>query len=201
MNVTLVAGFLLSSLTLVLTRKRAIPLAIAGIWFYALLSGFDAPVIRAAIMGSMAFVAQKVGRISFAWRGLILSALVMLIVNPSWVKDIGFILSFLATASILTFEPKLEKTFSFLPKIIKENFAISLAAQVGVAPVIFVSFGQFNLLSPLINTLIAPVIAPMTIITGIGSLIGLLVPEVGKLLLLLAYPLTSYFIEVVNLFG
>jgi len=201
MNVTLVASFLIGLLTIFLPRGKAIVMAIFGVWFYALISGFDAPIIRAAIMGSIAFVAQKVGRLNYAWRGLGISALLMLIVKPNWITDLGFILSFLATASILAFEPKLEKTFSFLPKVIKENFATSLAAQVGVAPVIFLTFGQFNILSPLINTAIAPTIAPMTMIAGVGSLVGLLIPDLGKILLLLTIPLTSYFIGVVKLFA
>ena len=107
----------------------------------------------------------------------------------------------MATASILAFEPKLEKVFSFLPKGVKENFATSLAAQVGVAPVIFLTFGRFNILSPLINTAIAPTIAPMTIIAGGGSIVSLFIPELGKILLLLTIPLTSYFIGVVKLFA
>lgn len=201
MNVTLVASFLIGLLTLFLPRGKAIIFAVVGVWFYAILSGFDAPIIRAAIMGSIAFVAQKVGRVTFAWRGLILSALVMLIIKPNWIGDIGFILSFLATAAILAFEPKFKKIFSFLPKIVREGFSTSLSAQIGVAPVIYLTFGQFNILSPIINTLIAPIIAPMTLVAGVSSLVGLIIPGIGKFLILLAYPLTSYFIGVVNLFG
>lgn len=201
MNVSLVAGFLVNTLTIVLSRKSAIILAVGGIWFYALLSGFDAPIIRAAIMGTIAFGAQKVGRVNIASRGLIISALLMLIINPNWVSDVGFILSFLATASILAFQGKFEKLLYFLPQIIKENFSTALAAQIAVAPVIFVTFGQFNLLSPIINTLVAPTVAPMTIIAGTSSLVGLVIPTAGRILTLLAFPLTSYFIEVVRLFS
>jgi len=200
MNVTLVAGFLVNALTLVFSRKKAIPLAVFGIWVYALISGFDAPIIRAAIMGSFAFIAQRVGRVVFAWKGLIFSALIMLIINPGWIRDIGFILSFTATASILYFEPKIRKRISFLPKIIRENFSTSLSAQIAVSPIIYLTFGQFNIFSPLINTLIAPVIAPMTIIAGMGSLVSIIIPGFGKLIILLVYPLTSYFIWVVKLF-
>ncbi|MBU0569858.1 ComEC/Rec2 family competence protein, partial [Patescibacteria group bacterium] len=94
MNVTLVAGFLMSALILFIPRRRAIPLALVGIWSYAILSGFDAPIIRAAVMGSIAFGAQEIGRLYFAWRALVLSALAMLLLKPEWIIDLGFILSF-----------------------------------------------------------------------------------------------------------
>jgi len=200
MNVTLVSSFLISFLILFFTRKKALVLAIVGIWFYAVLCGFDAPIIRAAIMGSLAFVAQKVGRVSIAWRGLILAVLIMLIINPGWIMDIGFILSFLATASILAFEPKLRKFFSFLPKVVREGLSTALAAQIGVAPVLFITFGSYNILSLIINTLIAPTVAPITIIAGLAGLIGLVIAPLGRILTLLVYPLTSFFIGVVNLF-
>lgn len=200
MNVTLVAKFLIAALALWLPRMRAIPLAIIGVWFYALLSGFDAPIIRAAIMGSLAFTAQELGRISFAWRTLVLSAALMLFIVPSWLTDIGFILSFAATASLILFEAKVRKILGIIPKMIREDFSTSLAAQIGVAPILFLSFGQFNILSPLINAAVLWTIVPITIIGMVGGIFGLVFEPLGKMVLLLTYPLTSWFIFVVNLF-
>jgi predicted membrane metal-binding protein len=70
MNVTLVASFLIGFLVLILPRRRAIIFALAGIWIYAILSGFEAPIVRAAIMGSFAFTAQGLGRLYGALRAL-----------------------------------------------------------------------------------------------------------------------------------
>ena len=94
MNVTLVAGFLINLLVLWLPRRRAIPLALTGIWLYSIFSGFDAPIVRAAVMGSFAFTAQIYGKVYDAGRALFLSAAAMLLVRPDWIVDIGFILSF-----------------------------------------------------------------------------------------------------------
>jgi len=93
MNVTLVASFLISILLLFFPRKQAVYTAIVGIWGYSLMSGMDAPIVRAAIMGSITFGAQAFGRVYLASRALFMSVILMLLVNPLWINDLGFILS------------------------------------------------------------------------------------------------------------
>ena len=110
-------------------------------------------------------------------------------------------LSFVATASILIFESRIKKLLASFPKIIKEDLSVTLAAQIGVAPIIFVTFGQFNLLSPLINVLVLWTIAPITIIAGISGIVGLVIPSLGKLLVYLSYPLTLWFVKVIEVFS
>ena len=201
MNVTLVAGFLVNFLIIFMTRRRAVPLALVGIWVYALVSGFDAPIVRAAIMGSIGFSAQALGRLNDAWKGLFLSGLVMLGFRPDWLGDIGFILSFVATASLMLFQKRVERKIRFFPKIIRADFSTSLAAQIGVAPILWITFGQFNLLSPMINALVLWTIAPITIIGMISGFVGIFVPLIGRLILFVIFPLTSWFVGVVNYFA
>lgn len=201
MNVSLVASFLLGVLVLLLNRKKALVLALAGIWIYTAISGFEAPIIRAAVMGSIAFSAQELGRVYSAWRALVLSGLILLILFPDWLGDLGFILSFVATASILVFQRRMEKLFSFVPKLLRGDFSTTLAAQIGVSPILFVTFGQFNLLSPIINVLVLWTIPLITVLGIVGGVVGLVIPFLGKGILFLSYPLTTWFIAVVRLFG
>lgn len=201
MNVTITASFLMGLLILFLPRRKAIPVALSGIWTYSLISGFEAPIVRAAIMGSLAFGAQAMGRLNIAWRTLFLSAFAMLLVNPGWLNDLGFILSFVATASLLLFERKINKKVSFIPGIFREGLSTSLAAQIGVAPILFVTFGQYSFLSPLVNAAVLWTVAPIMVIGAIGGFLGLLLPALGKLTLLLSFPLTSWFIWIVEFFG
>lgn len=201
MNVTLVANFLINFLVLFLPRRRAVFVALVGIWSYSLLSGFDAPIVRAAIMGSIGFSAQALGRLYDAWRGLFASVLAMLIVKPEWISDLGFILSFVATASLILFERKIRTKLVRLPSIVREDFSTSLAAQIGVAPILWATFGQFNFLSPVVNALVLWTIAPITIIGMISGLVGLIVPLLARLILFVTYPMTSWFVYVVQLFS
>lgn len=130
MNVTFVAGFLISFLAVFLSRKKALVLGVSGIWLYVVLSGFEAPLIRAAVMASLAFWAQGAGRLSFSWRVLFLTALLMLIFNPLWLFDIGFILSFVATASLMLFQAKVNDYLKIVPSFLKEGLSTSIAAQI-----------------------------------------------------------------------
>lgn len=201
MNVTLVASFLIGILILFLPRRKAIPLALSGVWIYSLLSGFDAPIVRAAIMGSIAFMAQGLGRLYVAWRALFLSAAAMLIIRPDWITDLGFILSFVATASLMLFERKIARLIHFVPGIFREGLSTSLAAQIGVAPILFITFGQFSLLSPVINALILWTIPVITILGGMAGIVGLVSAFLGKVILLLCFPLTTWFIWIVKIFA
>lgn len=201
MNVTLVANFLMSVLVLVLPRRKAVPLALGGIWLYSILSGMDAPIVRAAIMGSIAFGALSLGKIYIATRGLLISALLMLLIKPLWLTDLGFILSFVATASLMLFERRVHKLVRFVPGIFREGLSTSLAAQIGVAPILFVTFGQFNFLSPIANALSLWTIPPITILGGMAGIVGLFSFEAGRLLALLNIPLTSWFLYIVNVFS
>ncbi|MBI4153477.1 ComEC/Rec2 family competence protein, partial [Candidatus Woesebacteria bacterium] len=200
-NVSLVGGFLVGVLTLLFSRKMVIPLILAGIWFYAVLAGFDAPIVRAAIMGSIAFSAQELGKIPSAWRALVLAALLMLFIKPQWIIDIGFILSFVATGSLLLFQARLGNFLKAVPGILREGLSTSLAAQIGVTPVLFVTFGQFNILSPLANALVLWTVPLIMAISGVSGIVGLLIPSFARLILYSAYPLTAWFIFVVRIFS
>lgn len=204
MNITLLAGLLMNVLVVFFTRRLAIPLALGGIWAYVFLIGPEAPIIRAAVMGSLAFTGQALGRVYLAWWGLLLSAAVMLLVTPSWITDTGFLLSFAATAGILAFERPIKNWIhlrvKFIPRLINEDFSTSLAAQIGATPILFVAFGQFTPWSPFVNALLLWTIAPMMVLGFWGGLIGLLIEPLGKFLILLAYPLAFFFVKIVSLF-
>lgn len=201
MNVSLVANFLIGIFILFLPRRKAIPLAIFGIWIYALISGFDAPIVRAAVMGSMAFLAVETGRMYRSLRTLFITGAVLILIKPIWISDLGFWLSTLATGSIIIFYPKVKRVFSKLPKIVSEDLSTTLSAQIGVVPLLYYYFGQFNILSPVINIAVLWTIVPITIIGMIAGITGTIFDPLGRVLLYLCYPMTSWFLFVVRLFG
>lgn len=200
-NVTFVVAFLMGIVTFFFPRKKSIPFVIFGIILYLFISGFEAPLIRAAIMATLAFWVQSAGRMISAWRVLFLTAAIMLIAVPEWIVDIGFILSFVSTASLMLFERRLRFLLRRVPGILKEGFSTSLAAQIGVAPILFVTFGQFNIWSPLINALVLWTVPPIMILGALGGVTGVIFPFFGKILLWLSYPLLWWFVSVVQWFG
>lgn len=200
-NVTFVIAFVFGVLNYLLPRRKSIYIVMLSVVFYLFLSGFQAPIIRASIMATIAFWAQKEGRLVSAWRIYFLTAFIMLIINPDWLVDIGFILSFVSTGSIMLFEKRISKLFKQLPEILKEGLTTSLAAQIGVAPILFVTFGQFNLLSPVINMLILWTVPYMMILGATGGVVGIIIPDLGKIILYISYPLTWWFSTVVSFFN
>lgn len=199
-NVTFVVSFLMGTLTLFLPRRKAIWFALLGIILYLFISGFDAPLIRAAIMSLVFFMGQETGRLASTWRALLITAGIMLVYNPSWFSDIGFILSFVSTASLVAFEKRIRIRLKGIPEVVKEGLSTSLAAQIGVAPILFVTFGQFNIWSPIVNALVLWTVPYLMVLGALGGVVGLILPFAGKLVLWLSYPLLWWFVHIVTLF-
>lgn len=201
MNVTFLAGFVMAILLQFISRPKAACLAILAIWIYSFLSGFDAPIVRASIMGSITFTALILGRVNVALRALLLSAALMLLFNPLWIEDLGFILSFAATGSLILFESRVASKLLFVPKLFRDGLSTSLSAQIGVAPILLLAFSQVNLLSPLINAIILWTIPIIMIIGSLSALVSFISEPLGRGLLYLAYPFTLFFVTVVNSFS
>ncbi len=201
MNVTLVAGFLVKSFVHFFSRRRAVLAALVGVWLYTLLAGLDAPLIRAAVMGTLALVAQESGRIYSGWWAMALSALGMLIVWPNWITDVGFMLSFCATAGLLAFQRPIVNRLKHVPVILREDLSTTLAAQIAVSPIMILAFGRINLLSPLINILVLWTVVPITVIGMIAGLVSFVFEPLARIFLFLLYPLLTWFIFIVRAFG
>lgn len=199
MNATLVAGFLMSTFLIFVPRRKAVIVAILGVWFYALLAGFEAPIIRASIMVTVAYVAMYFGRVGDTYRSLFYTGALMLLIKPLWITDLGFILSFSATLSLILFEAKIKRKVMKVPGIFREGLSTSLSAQVLVLPILFFAFGTISLTAPISNALVlwtVPIITNLGMIAGITSLIW---EFPGKVILMLSFPLTSWFIGVIDI--
>lgn len=200
-NITLLTSFLLLASSLFIKRKYAVFITTAGIIFYLLLSGFDAPIVRASIMASVSFLAQIKGKVIDSFKTLIFSALVMLLIKPEWITDLGFLLSFTATGSIIIFGKRIDEHIKILPNMLRESISTSLSAQVGVIPILFVTFGQFNLLSIIINPLVLWVVPIIMVFGGVSAILSLIVPVLSKLILFVLFPVLYYFEFVLTLFS
>lgn len=193
MNVTMVGGFLASLFGSVLRRQIALLLSILGIFFYALLAGLEPSIVRASIMGSLAFGAQILGRQNLAVYALFLTGYLMLFFSPSILFDIGFQLSFLATLGLLVLKPAF-----FKKSIITDDFATTVCAQAATLPILLSNFGTYSLWSILVNGLVLWTIPILMIIGGVGAMFGLLIEPLGQLILYLGLPFLLFFEMVIR---
>lgn len=197
MNVTMVGGFLSVLFALILRRQIAVFAAIFGILFYAVLAGLEPSIVRASIMGILVFSSQILGRQNIAAYALLLTGYFMLLFDPNLIFDLGFQLSFIATAGLIFIMP----LFSFRNLFIGSDLATTLSAQIAVLPILLSAFGSYSLWSILANTLVLWSIPLLMILGGLGAVAGFIFEPLASFLLYLSLPLLLYFEKVVSFFA
>lgn len=161
-------------------RTEKTVLTIVAIICFSLITGFSASVVRASLMGIILLIASFFERKAPALISLLLSAVIMVLLNPRILNfDYSFQLSFVATLSLIWLMPIMEKSSEKWPAIIKENLLVTLAAQVLTLPIIIDGFGSFSIISPLANLVVLPFI-PWIMLGGFITLIvAILWPALG----------------------
>jgi ComEC/Rec2-related protein len=105
---------------------------ISGLWLFSLLAGGQPSVLRSALMFSCIVLAGSLSRKTSIYNTLAFSAFVLLCINPYWLWDVGFQLSYVAVLSIMIFMKPIYNLFFIKNKILdfiwKLN-AVSIAAQ------------------------------------------------------------------------
>ncbi len=204
-NITIIAVLVLHMCKyLGVSRKGAFWVSLSAISFFVLITGAQASIVRAGIMGMLVLLAAQLGRMSRITNTLVLAALVMLIINPKvLIFDAGFQLSFLATIGLVYVSPMLKRYFQWLPNIfeIQESLVATLSATIMTLPLIIFQFGRLSLVAPLVNVLILPAI-PVAMgfgfITGLLSLAWLLL---GQVFGWIVWTILSYIIFIVESFA
>lgn len=160
-HVSLLAGLLLwGSRMMGLTRRWRLAVVAGGIFLYASVAGWCAPVARAVCMGAVALGAAAWGRDKEASYALVLCAWGLLLYQPLWLWDVGFQLSFAATAGLLLLTPKAQASLAAwgLPRLLAVPLAVTWGAQMAVLPWLAHYFQQISLVSFLANLLVLPLL-------------------------------------------
>jgi competence protein ComEC len=199
-NLTLLSGFILSFAAL-FGRRKTILLNLGVIVFYAFLTGFQIPVIRAAIMVILASTAQLFDREADSWWILGLTGALMLIYNPNWLLSISFQLSFLATIGVVIVAPEIINRLNFLPNLVKQDLGISFAAQALTWPIIAMYFNQASLVGIFANAFVLWTVPAVMISGAFALLVSLISIPLGALFALIPGVLLTYFSYVVTFFN
>ena len=146
-HLTAVSGqnvaFLLAVMNPLLRRCRPAwrwLLTIALLGWFAALTRFEPSVLRATVMAAVSATAFGLGRSASPLRVLCLTVTGLLIVDPFLVWSVGFWLSTAATAGIVLLSSSIAGVLPG-PRWLRLPVAVSLAAQLGVAPVVWWVFG------------------------------------------------------------
>lgn len=177
-HMALVAGFLI----LIIGRrgKAQIITVLLLLFLYALLCGGSAPVWRSFIMSAVALAGAGTYKKAQSGNIFCAAAVLLLIYNPLWLLDVGFQLSFAATGGLIFIYPQLKERLQFLkPVIVREGFAITLAAQLASLPLLLWHFNQLSLVTFAANILLVPAME-LLVIAVLG---GLCLPFAGTYLI------------------
>ncbi len=170
-----------------------------SLWFFALITGFSAPVLRAVIM----FNLLGLGKIFFRnnYRNqiniLLVSAFMLLCYDPFLITDIGFQLSYTALFGILFFQPVFSNLWEPESKFVKyiwQSITASFAATISTLPFTLFYFKQFPIWFFICNL----VVVPATFI--VLMLAVLVVIKIGKISLLINF-IIKCLIGFINLFN
>ncbi|MEG9327907.1 ComEC/Rec2 family competence protein [Salinimicrobium catena] len=169
-------------------------LIILLLWGFAVLAGLSPSVVRAVTMFSFLSIGMQLKRRSSSVNSLFLSLMLLVLIHPQWIFEVGFQLSYAAVLSILLIQPllySLWKPQNRLLKYLWQLLSTTIAAQAGVLPLSLFYFHQFPGLFFLSNLLILPFLG---LILGTGILVIILAS-----LNLLPELLTSIFSGVIRL--
>ena len=163
----LVSSWLLSPLRYLKFGKQIQSiLVVLLLWSFAILAGLSPSVVRAVTMFSFFALARMIDRPTNGFNTLFLSYFVLLLYQLNWLFHVGFQLSYLAVFHILWIQPRLYKLY--IPKYYVDRLlwgiaTVTLAAQIGVAPLSLYYFHQFPGLFFVTNLVILPFLSLMLI--------------------------------------
>lgn len=133
---------------------------------FIFVTGFSASVARAVIMAIIILMGKFIYREADTLTSIAASVLLLLILNPFMLFEIGFQLSYGATLGIIFFYRAISSYFKrfHFPKGIVEVLGATISAQIGVLPISAYYFNRVSIISLVSNLLVVPMTELITII-------------------------------------
>lgn len=214
-NLVILAGIIQSIAARIVKRPGWVAgMTIVGIVSYSIFVGGDAAVTRAAIMTSLALVATQLGRQTYGLASLGFAAVLMSLLNPLVLWDVGFQLSFLATLGLILYVEPLqgllqrglerwfaEETAQKVVGSVSDAFLVTLAAQITTTPIMAYAFGRFSLLSLPANFLIIPAQTPLMVLGGLAVLASLVWWPLGQVFAWGSWLFLTWTVSIVRFFA
>jgi competence protein ComEC len=174
------------------------------VWSFVFLVGMPVSVVRSATMLTVYALLSLGHRDKMSVNTLAFTALLVLIVSPLSLFDIGFQMSYLSVFAILLMVPLSERLFPvgylMTHRVIRWLWgmvAVSCAAQIGVAPLVAYYFGRLPVYFLLTNFIVIPA---ATLILWLSPLVFLF-PSLAYLLLYIVSVLNTLLTAIASIPG
>ncbi len=144
-------------------------LVILALLFFAFLVEGRPSVIRATLMAGLFLAGRAIWADVSPFNTLGLAALLLMFFRPLQLFDLGFQLTFAATSAILLLYSRIERAMPRMPLRFHRVLAVSLAAQLGILPLIARAFNRLIVLPIFLNGIALPLVAGI-MVGGYGFL-------------------------------
>ncbi len=162
---------------------------------YIMMIGGPSPAVRAFIMLLVLLLAKLYKRDYDLKSSISFACVAMLAVNPLYIHDVGFVISYACMYSIAFLYEPLYHKLKFLPRMLRGALALSLAVQLGIMPITVYYFNYVSFISVIINTIAVPISFIITIAGFTGVMIGFLFNSLAVYIFSISY----YFIVLLNI--
>jgi len=186
-NVAMVLGPVIGLAALLhLSRVPRFLLGLSTVVFFVVLTGAEPSVMRAGVMASLTLVGVFLGRPRSTAAVLASAVLVLLVLDPTLVWSIGFQLSVAATAGMIALASPVAERLRFLPRPLALAAGTTIAAQLGVTPILLFHFHEVPGVTVAANLLAFPAVSPALLLGLVAAGVGLVVEPLGRVLALAA---------------
>ncbi len=197
-NVMIVASAALSVGQLVLRRRMATIAALVMVLGYVIMSGGGVSLVRATLMGGMVLFGLAWGRGSRVIWSLLLTAGVMVALEPVLLESISFQLSVAATFGVAVVGPWLLKKWGKGDRL---ELTTTLGAIVSTAPVLLFHFGAVSLMSLASNVVLLPLMPLLMFLGGLTVAAAVIFPALLSLVSWPSYALAHLVVVLISFFG
>ncbi len=196
MHVSILVGFIIYILNKFKIKDILINvIVILFLSFFMFLTGFSASVIRAGLLYIFLLINKKIGLNLNTLIVLYLVLFILLLINPFYVFDLGFIYSFMTAFGLIIFNKKIQGGY------IKKIMLVSTIAFMFSLPITLYNFYEFNLLTILNNIIIVPFVSiglfPLALITFIFPFLDILLVYGIKILEFINSTLNVFSINII----
>lgn len=175
-HVISVSGLHMSIVYKVLEIILGYKIAILSSFGYMVFTGGQASTVRAFIMIFVLKISSKVYKKYDSLSSLSLSAIILLIIRPFSILDIGFMLSFLCVLGIIVYNKKIRKVLYKLPSTLNESFSLSISSQIFSIPYAVFALKTFSLGVLFSNLLLLPFYDIVVVLGNIGLVCSVIYP-------------------------
>lgn len=158
------------------TKFFKLVIILGSLWIFAVVASLSPSVVRAVTMFSFIAIGMSLNRSTNIFHTLIVSLLLILLIQPSFIFDVGFQLSYVALFSILWLQPTFASLWqpeNLILKYFWDILTVSFAAQIGALPISLYYFHQFPGLFFITNIVVIPILTIIMILGIIAMIIAI----------------------------